>query len=123
VAMVVVHIQQDHVVPIKLVKIFIKNIFLMKYKQAHCCPSGYSCDDSGNRCIRHFNSFNETDRIPSALKLKSNEMKNLIPYSSNEDELCPDGKSRCSLNSTCCPNKATNPISYSCCPYSKVNFF
>jgi hypothetical protein len=40
-----------------------------------------------------------------------------------KDVTCPDGKSKCSQNSTCCPNKENNQISYSCCPYNKVNVF
>ncbi len=80
--------------------------------KVHCCPNDYSCDESGNRCIRHLN------QIPSTFKLKSL----LIKYSSKEDELCPDERTKCSSNSTCCPNKEKNEISYSCCPYSKVNY-
>ena len=77
----------------------------------HCCGEGYSCDDSGSRCIRHLTFVNQT------------EIKNqkLIPLSRLEDQICPDGITKCSLSSTCCPNKDNEIISYSCCPYSKVN--
>lgn len=77
----------------------------------HCCANGYSCDDSGNRCIRHFQTFNQNN-----FKL----MKKLIV---NDDQLCADGVTRCLSNTTCCPNKQNNSVTYSCCPYTKVKFF
>lgn len=81
--------------------------------KSHCCPHGYSCDESGTRCIRKFEIFNQTE----SFKLKL--MKKLILKNENEDQLCPDNITKCFLNSTCCPNKHNNSLSYSCCPYSK----
>ncbi|CAF4602157.1 unnamed protein product [Rotaria socialis] len=70
-----------------------------------CC---YSCDESGSRCIRHLN-FIEKQNIKS---------QRLISLSIVQEQICPDEKTICSLNSTCCPNKNEQIISYSCCPYS-----
>ncbi|CAM4742468.1 unnamed protein product [Rotaria magnacalcarata] len=90
----------------------------------HCCGNGYSCDESSKRCIRHFDSLNKTDIIPSARKLvalkkKENTIQRFYPLSPLKDQQCPDGKTICSPNSTCCPNKENDQITYSCCPYSK----
>ncbi|CAF2034504.1 unnamed protein product [Rotaria magnacalcarata] len=74
----------------------------------HCCQKGYSCDESGSRCIRHLN-FIEKQNIKS---------QTLISLSIVQEQICPDEKTICSLNSTCCPNKNEQIISYSCCPYS-----
>ncbi|CAF3737356.1 unnamed protein product [Rotaria socialis] len=74
----------------------------------HCCQKGYSCDESGSRCIRHLN-FIEKQNIKS---------QRLISLSIVQEQICPDEKTICSLNSTCCPNKNEQIISYSCCPYS-----
>jgi hypothetical protein len=38
-----------------------------------------------------------------------------------EEKPCPDGITKCSLSSTCCPNKDKNEITYSCCPYARVS--
>ncbi|CAF3527016.1 unnamed protein product [Rotaria socialis] len=72
------------------------------------CPDRYSCDESGSRCIRHLN-FIEKQNIKS---------QRLISLSIVQEQICPDEKTICSLNSTCCPNKNEQIISYSCCPYS-----
>jgi len=64
----------------------------------HCCGEGYSCDESDSRCIRHLS---------------------LIPLSIFEEQICPDGITKCSLSSTCCPNKNNDKITYSCCPYAR----
>ncbi|CAF4904019.1 unnamed protein product [Rotaria sp. Silwood1] len=89
----------------------------------HCCGNGYSCDDSGKRCIRHLSSLNKTDIKPSARKLLSFKMKTNVESFSKlsplKDQTCPDGKTICSPSSTCCPNKQNNQVTYSCCPYSK----
>ncbi|CAF1553878.1 unnamed protein product, partial [Didymodactylos carnosus] len=39
----------------------------------------------------------------------------------SDDQMCPDGVTKCSLKSTCCPNteKNQNGQSYGCCPYQK----
>ncbi|CAF1308822.1 unnamed protein product [Adineta steineri] len=75
----------------------------------HCCGEGYSCDDSGSRCIRHLSS------IINSIEIKSS----LIPLTSTPQQTCPDGKTKCSSTSTCCPNKDNNnKNSYSCCAYS-----
>ncbi|CAF3466975.1 unnamed protein product [Rotaria socialis] len=74
----------------------------------HCCQKGYSCDESGSRCIRHLN-FIEKQNIKS---------QRLISLSIVQEQICPDEKTICSLNSACCPNKNEQIISYSCCPYS-----
>ena len=79
--------------------------------KVHCCASGYSCEKSGDRCTRHLNSFNRTESI------------RLTKGKEREDSLCPDGKTECSSTSSCCPNEGTSPLSYSCCPYSKVDLF
>ncbi|CAF4457213.1 unnamed protein product [Rotaria socialis] len=76
----------------------------------HCCQKGYSCDESGSRCIRHLN-FIEKQNIKS---------QRLISLSIVQEQICPDEKTICSLNSTCCPNKNEQIISYSCCPYSNA---
>jgi len=64
----------------------------------HCCGEGYSCDESGSRCIRHLS---------------------LIPLSISDEQTCPDGITKCSLSSTCCPNKNNDKAAYSCCPYAR----
>ncbi|CAF3187788.1 unnamed protein product, partial [Rotaria sp. Silwood2] len=100
------------------------------YPQAICCPdkihfcgNGYSCDDSGKRCIRHLNSLNKTDIRESAEKFLSLKMKinveSFHKLSPLKDQTCPDGKTICSSSSTCCQNKQNNQVTYSCCPYSK----
>ncbi len=37
-----------------------------------------------------------------------------------KDETCPDGKTKCSATTTCCPNQQNGQVTYSCCPYTKV---
>lgn len=60
----------------------------------HCCPSNSLCDPSGLRCLHHLNDQNADD-----------------------EQICPDEKTKCSINSTCCPNEFDQ--SYSCCSYSQ----
>ncbi len=52
-------------------------------------------------------------------------MKKLIFKSPNDYKLCPDERTNCSLNTTCCPTFTNNQITYSCCPYPnvKLTFF
>lgn len=66
--------------------------------QKHCCAEGYSCDESGSRCIRHLT-------LTSLIKI--------------DEQICPDGITKCSISSTCCPNKENSQTTYSCCPYAK----
>ncbi len=78
-----------------------KDVLIVK---KHCCGNGYVCDSSGDRCIHHLGL-----------------LKKKFIFKLNDDQLCPDGKTKCLSNSTCCPNKnSINEITYSCCPYSKV---
>ncbi len=81
-----------------------RNILKTNKFQIHCCGNGYACDESGTRCIRHFQS----KKVAPMARLVNDVIK--------EDLLCPDGITKCFTNSTCCPNKDS---SYSCCPYSK----
>jgi len=74
--------------------------------QKNCCPNGYFCDSIG-RCTKH---------LDDKSRRKSSPMKNLVKQ---VDQLCPDGIIRCPLTSTCCPNKNSSSIEYSCCPYAK----
>lgn len=90
--------------------------------EIHCCANGYSCDPSGKRCVRHSSESNVTEIQASVLKEKSSKRAKLIPLIFRPNEKCPDGKSECPLNASCCPNVEGNDVvGYSCCPYSKVN--
>ncbi|CAF1201630.1 unnamed protein product [Adineta ricciae] len=77
--------------------------------KVHCCGNGFSCDDSGSRCIKHFDAIDATE-------LANQKMILLTAF---QEQTCPDGITKCSLNSTCCPNKDQNEITYSCCPYAR----
>ncbi|CAF1261304.1 unnamed protein product [Adineta steineri] len=89
----------------------------------HCCGNGYSCDITGKRCTKTFDSLNKTESMPLGLKMKSFKkdlnIKSFLSLNPLKDQTCPDGKTTCSPTTTCCPNKENDQVTYSCCPYSK----
>ena len=66
----------------------------------HCCPSGYTCEVSDGTCTKG-------DSIVTILKKQPafNALQNVV---------CPDGKSECPSENTCCSSNGVE--SYSCCP-------
>ena len=71
----------------------------------HCCPNGYTCDDSGT-C-----RFGDVT-FPSATKI-------LNLHSKVSDIECPDW-STCPDGMTCCPMGGGT---YGCCPFPQVNIW
>ena len=69
----------------------------------HCCPNDYSCDSKTGKCI-------DGDRVITMFK-KQPAIK------VNQNVVCPDQKSECSPDTTCCPLK---PGEYGCCPIPKA---
>ncbi|KAF5405781.1 hypothetical protein PHET_00725 [Paragonimus heterotremus] len=81
-----------------------------------CCPKGHQCDMLTGQCSRVGVLWSQ-DFVPWTRKLpalRSSEQQqghqlNLFPH----DRLCPDMKSFCTGNRTCCPLKGD---AYGCCP-------
>uniref|UniRef100_A0A8C3YRV0 Progranulin n=1 Tax=Catagonus wagneri TaxID=51154 RepID=A0A8C3YRV0_9CETA len=68
--------------------------------KVHCCPQGTSCDLAHSRCVT------DTGTHPLAKKTPAQK--------TNRTEVqCPDEKSQCLDNSTCCKVQGGN---YGCCP-------
>ena len=65
----------------------------------HCCPEGYKCDTGAGTCTKGDSILTILEKQP-AIKSPQNVM-------------CPDDKSQCSSNTTCC--KLTTG-EYGCCP-------
>ncbi|VDL99504.1 unnamed protein product, partial [Schistocephalus solidus] len=79
----------------------------------HCCPEGTRCNALSNACIptNRVNPF----RLPSTTtspRLSNRTTIALVP-SRSSDSVCPDGKSSCSREDTCCLMADNN---YGCCP-------
>lgn len=79
----------------------------------HCCPEGTRCNALSNACIptNRVNPF----RLPSTTtspRLSNRTTIALVP-SRSSDSVCPDGKSSCSGEDTCCLMADNN---YGCCP-------
>uniref|UniRef100_U3KM88 Progranulin n=1 Tax=Oryctolagus cuniculus TaxID=9986 RepID=U3KM88_RABIT len=76
--------------------------------RVHCCPHGAVCDLAHTRCIM------ATGTQPLAKKTPARRTNSLVPLvASPTSVLCPDGRSRCPDDSTCCELPSGK---YGCCP-------
>ncbi|XP_076437129.1 progranulin-like [Babylonia areolata] len=75
----------------------------------HCCPKGYKCDEQHGQCTSDARgiSFNWADRKV----LRSRPVLRAGP----SNVTCPDKKTVCHLNDTCCPAQK----GFGCCPLSR----
>ena len=97
----------------------------------HCCPSGYTCNNSGKSCMHLSNDENNKNVLnnspkvvaftPTAVKpvgsipLKSvKDVVNMVGTlaQSINNVVCPDQQSICPGGDTCCPRGGQ----YGCCP-------
>ena len=75
--------------------------------KVHCCPHGYKCDTAAGTCV------NGSLRVPFLNKLSSKRKTPEV-----RDIVCPDGKSTCGSDQTCCQMADG---SYGCCDSWKVS--
>ena len=69
----------------------------------HCCPVGYTCDTKAGTCTKG-------DQIIAMFKKQP-------AINAPQNVICPDQKSECSSNNTCCLLKSGL---YGCCPIPKA---
>jgi hypothetical protein len=70
-------------------------------EDGYCCPSGTTCNSKDRSCDQS---------LSSPLKFPSNSTFGKLSV----DSVCPDKKSQCTSNETCCKLTAGG---YGCCPY------
>ena len=68
----------------------------------HCCPNGYTCDVSSDKCLQGDSTVPMLKKLPA------------LSESYSPNVVCPDGKSNCESSETCC--KLAHSDSYGCCP-------
>uniref|UniRef100_A0A8C4T306 Granulins domain-containing protein n=1 Tax=Erpetoichthys calabaricus TaxID=27687 RepID=A0A8C4T306_ERPCA len=88
----------------------------------HCCPSGSKCDVAHSKCVMAEGKYTpmwskfaarpraswENEEDQDELKNTNREKVHLV-----EDVICPDGKSKCPSDTTCC---LLLNGTYGCCP-------
>ena len=64
----------------------------------HCCPNGYTCDLAQGSCVQSSNNQMDFFKVADAVT----------------DIVCPDGKSKCASDTTCCKLSSGQ---FACCPF------
>ncbi|XP_077979178.1 uncharacterized protein LOC144434584 isoform X2 [Glandiceps talaboti] len=72
--------------------------------QNFCCPSGTTCDAVAKKCVKGELSFPWLEKEEAVMKVL-------------QDNICPDQKSKCPEDSTCC---ILSTGLYGCCPLPKA---
>ena len=78
----------------------------------HCCPNGYICHDSDEKCLKKATSvpfLDEPDTLENVPMTLSKEQDPALDTCPDQQSVCPDGD-------TCC--KAEGRTDYNCCPES-----
>ena len=75
----------------------------------HCCPSGYTCNTEAGTCTKGSQVIAMFKKQPAIKKAK----QSVIPLKAPQNVECPDQKSECASNNTCCLLKSGL---YGCCP-------
>ncbi|ESP03183.1 hypothetical protein LOTGIDRAFT_81959, partial [Lottia gigantea] len=76
--------------------------------QIHCCPSGTTCDTGAGKCDRQ-----DGTSVMWSKKTSSQSLKSADPSIESYGVMCPDGRSQCPNDNTCCKLNTGN---YGCCP-------
>uniref|UniRef100_A0A8C5KV58 Progranulin n=1 Tax=Jaculus jaculus TaxID=51337 RepID=A0A8C5KV58_JACJA len=78
--------------------------------RVHCCPHGASCDLVHTRCITPTGTYPLARKIPAQRANKAVALPSTV--------LCPDARSQCPDDSTCCELSSGK---YGCCPMPNVS--
>lgn len=66
----------------------------------HCCPTGFKCNEGDGTCVKNTIALSILSK-PPAFRLKG-----------VKENVCPDGRSECADDATCCKRDSGN---YGCC--------
>ena len=89
----------------------------------HCCPSGFKCDLSANRCVKYEDTavYQLTEDVLNVTPIEAGEMAACqvtkgISLQSPVGDICEDSTNKCPNKETCC-KVHVSADGYGCCPW------